>query len=75
MIVCHCNAVNDTTVLDAIAVGARDIAAVGAICGAGTSCAGCHESLDHLVDAAAAVEEAFVTAPVAGRRRVREAAR
>lgn len=77
MIVCHCNAVNDATVLEAIAGGARDIAAVGSACGAGTNCGGCHETIEHLLDAAVAVEEAFVetlvAVPATRARRVREA--
>lgn len=84
MIVCHCKAVNDRTILTAIADGAHDVVAVGAACGAGTGCGGCHGSIARLLDAAAAVEEAFVgtdvsTVPVgfpsSRPRHVREAAR
>ncbi|QGG97101.1 hypothetical protein GH723_12630 [Actinomarinicola tropica] len=80
MIVCHCHAVNDATVLDAIAGGAGDVAAVGRACRAGTGCGGCHETLARLLDAAAAVEEAFVDEVVvevrpSPARPVREAAR
>jgi bacterioferritin-associated ferredoxin len=74
VIACHCHVVSDRTILSAIADGARDIAGVGAACSAGTRCGGCHETLDLLLDAAAAVEEVFVAEPVAGVRRVREAA-
>lgn len=77
MIVCHCNVVNDATVLEAVAGGARDIPAVASVCGAGARCGGCHETIDHLLDAAVAVEEAFVETLVAvpgtRSRRVREA--
>lgn len=74
MIACHCHAVRDETILSAIVDGADDVEAIGAACAAGTRCGGCHETLHHLLDAAAAVEEAFVAEPVAGVRRVREAA-
>lgn len=59
MIACHCNAVTDTTILSAIACGAADIDAIGAACEAGRRCGGCHDTLDNLLDAALAVEEAF----------------
>lgn len=74
MIACHCHAVRDDAILAAIVDGAHDLPAIGAACDAGTRCGGCHETLRHLLDAAAAVEEVFVAEPVAGVRRVREAA-
>jgi bacterioferritin-associated ferredoxin len=62
LIVCHCEAVNDTTVRAAVLSGAEDIAAVGQRCRAGTDCGGCHRTLERLLrsqittfDAAAAV--------------------
>ena len=41
MIVCHCRAVNDAAVREAIAAGARDALEVAVLSGAGTDCCGC----------------------------------
>jgi bacterioferritin-associated ferredoxin len=49
VIVCHCQAVNDRTVTAAVLSGARDVPDVGARCGAGTSCGGCHRTLERLL--------------------------
>jgi bacterioferritin-associated ferredoxin len=49
MLVCHCKRVNDRTIRTAIRDGAKSIDAVGAVCGAGTSCGGCHETIDGLI--------------------------
>lgn len=61
MIACHCNAVCDRTVLNAVASGATSIDALGEMCGAGVRCGGCHDALDTLVAAAQAVDAAFGT--------------
>ena len=49
MIVCHCRAVNERTVKQAIAAGASSVEAVGDRCGAGTHCGGCHPELERLL--------------------------
>jgi bacterioferritin-associated ferredoxin len=51
--VCSCRAVNDTTVRAVIAAGAATIEDIGARCGAGTDCGGCHETLERLLAEAA----------------------
>jgi bacterioferritin-associated ferredoxin len=74
LIACHCNVVCDSTVMDAISEGATSIEALASICGAGARCGGCHDSLDTLLAAAQAVEEAFGPLVHAGGVRLREAA-
>jgi bacterioferritin-associated ferredoxin len=54
MIVCHCFAASDADLYDAIRQGAHDLERVGAVCGAGTGCGGCH----------AAIEDVFVRSDV-----------
>lgn len=71
MIACHCHAVSDRTIMDAVATGATSIEAIGDACAAGSRCGGCHPVLDTLLSAARAVEEAFGplhSAPAAGLR-------
>ena len=46
MIICHCRAVNHTTVFDAIDGGAADADRVAAICGAGSVCGGCRPTVE-----------------------------
>lgn len=56
MYVCHCEVVSDHTISEAVAAGARDIADVTTMCGAGGACAGCHPAIEELLaDAAAAI--------------------
>jgi bacterioferritin-associated ferredoxin len=50
MWVCHCRAVNDSTVRDAIASGAADEYEIGRECGAGTGCGSCHDELRRLCE-------------------------
>jgi bacterioferritin-associated ferredoxin len=50
MLVCHCKRVNDRAIRSAIRRGADDIDAVGAACGAGTCCGGCHDTIDDLLE-------------------------
>ena len=50
MWVCHCRAVTDSTVRDAIAVGAADEFEIGRECGAGTGCGSCHDELRRLCE-------------------------
>jgi bacterioferritin-associated ferredoxin len=49
MIACHCNAVNDRTIRDAIARGAADVATLTARCGAGDDCGSCLPVLERLL--------------------------
>jgi bacterioferritin-associated ferredoxin len=41
MYVCHCRAVTDTEIREAITAGACDLDEVGRRCGAGVTCGGC----------------------------------
>jgi len=54
MYVCICNGVTEREVRDEIACGARTEEAIGARCGAGTSCGTC---LDRICDLLGAVTE------------------
>lgn len=49
--VCHCMAVTDRTIEDAIDHGATSIEALAARCGAGADCGGCWMALEELLDA------------------------
>jgi bacterioferritin-associated ferredoxin len=49
MYVCQCNVVTDRDVLQAIANGARCVADVARVTGAGRNCGGCAASLRDLV--------------------------
>jgi bacterioferritin-associated ferredoxin len=49
-LVCHCEAVKERAVNRAIRSGARSVAAVASMCGAGSRCAGCHPVIDELID-------------------------
>ena len=50
MWVCHCRAVTDSTVRDAIVAGAADEFDIGRECGAGTGCGSCHDELRRLCE-------------------------
>ena len=52
MIVCLCKGVSHKTVLAAIEAGASSVESVGAACGAGTDCGGCHGAIGRMIDAA-----------------------
>ena len=49
MIVCHCKAVTDRHIRNAIACGARDRFDVADACGAGGSCGGCVPAISALL--------------------------
>lgn len=49
MIVCLCRGVSDRVVRLAVAQGARSVEEVGARCGAGHGCGGCHEAIEEMV--------------------------
>ncbi|MCX7620026.1 MAG: (2Fe-2S)-binding protein [Acidimicrobiales bacterium] len=53
MIVCHCNAVSDREIIDAVRTGALDVDEVGRSCGAGTDCRGCRERIEKIIEFAA----------------------
>jgi bacterioferritin-associated ferredoxin len=48
--VCHCRAVTDSHVREAIAAGADDENEIGRVCGAGTGCGSCHAELRRLCE-------------------------
>jgi bacterioferritin-associated ferredoxin len=50
MWVCHCRAVSDSHVLQAIASGAEDETDIARMCGAGTGCGSCHDELRRLCE-------------------------
>lgn len=51
MLVCHCLAVNEATLRDVIAAGARDEFDVAKACGAGSVCGGCVPTVSRILDA------------------------
>lgn len=53
MLVCHCHAVNDRTIRDAIRRGACSVQEVGEACGAATGCGGCHAEVEGIVESEA----------------------
>jgi bacterioferritin-associated ferredoxin len=53
MFVCHCRALTDREIGEAIAAGARDLDEIGRQCGAGITCGGCCPLLEELLDQAA----------------------
>jgi bacterioferritin-associated ferredoxin len=64
MLVCHCNAVSDRTIREAVRAGACSADAVTAVCGAARGCGGCHELVQRIVE-----DEQGVTRPLQLRRR------
>jgi bacterioferritin-associated ferredoxin len=50
MLVCHCNAVSDRTIREAVRAGACSADAVTAVCGAARGCGGCHELVQRIVE-------------------------
>lgn len=49
MFVCHCAAVTDAVIAEAVDAGADTVAAVGLDTGAGTGCGGCHDSIEAIL--------------------------
>lgn len=49
MVVCHCRAVSDCRVRQAIEAGAGDVEAIARQCGAGMACGGCRPALAMLL--------------------------
>lgn len=50
MYICHCRAVTDSAILQAIAGGARTIEELSRQCLAGSRCGGCWPALDELLE-------------------------
>ena len=48
-IICHCEAVKERTIVESIRRGASSVCQVADICGAGSRCGGCWESVEDLV--------------------------
>jgi bacterioferritin-associated ferredoxin len=49
MLVCHCNAVTDRAIREAVRAGACSTDAVAAVCGAAAGCGGCQELVECIV--------------------------
>jgi bacterioferritin-associated ferredoxin len=49
MFVCHCRAVTDAEIREAITAGACDLEEVGRRCGAGVTCGGCCPLIQELL--------------------------
>ena len=51
--ICSCHVVSERRIQRAIDHGACTIDDVAAVCGAGGTCLGCHDAIEHLIDNAA----------------------
>ena len=60
MLVCHCLAINDSTIKDLCVSGAHSAEEIGVRCGAGTECGGCIDRVRQLTSA----QRASVRRPV-----------
>lgn len=49
MVVCHCEAVNDRTIHDALQRGSTSLEEIARSCGAGSQCGGCIDTIQGLV--------------------------
>jgi bacterioferritin-associated ferredoxin len=59
VIVCHCVVVRDHEIRTEVRLGADTVEAVGARCGAGTVCHGCHEAVaETIIDEVTRAERA-----------------
>ena len=68
MVVCHCELVNDRTINEIAAGQVVTVEQVTERCGAGGRCGGCHETIERLLDAAAAARvDAGTSVSVASR--------
>jgi bacterioferritin-associated ferredoxin len=61
--VCHCRAVTDGEIREAIAAGACDLEEVGRRCGAGVTCGGCCPLIQELLAQHAEPARPAVAAP------------
>ena len=48
MVVCHCLAINDSTIRELLNSGALSVEEIGTRCGAGTECGACVENVRRL---------------------------
>lgn len=64
MIVCHCHAVNDRAIRNAVRGGACSYRQVALACQAGRRCGGCRPAVLQVMDEELANEGAAATAPV-----------
>ncbi len=62
MYVCACKRISDRTVEAAVASGADTVEEVGARCGAGIRCGGCHPYIQEVLEVRSAAPEAMVAA-------------
>lgn len=60
MVVCHCEAVNDRVIRDALLSGSTSPDEIARVCGAGAQCGGC---LDTIEDLLATAHETRVALP------------
>lgn len=49
MIICHCKAVTDTTIRNAVRSGLKSLCEIGKICHAGVECAGCRPAIEKIM--------------------------
>ena len=49
MVVCHCEAINDRTIRDALAAGSTTVDEIARDCGAGSQCGGCVDTIRNLL--------------------------
>lgn len=49
MVVCHCRAVSERSIRQAVEGGAADVESVGRRCGAGTGCGGCRPTIEMIL--------------------------
>ncbi len=62
VIVCHCVVVRDHEIRTEVRLGADTVEAVGARCGAGTVCGGCHEAVaETIIDEVTRADTALPT--------------
>ena len=50
MIVCHCHAINDRTIREAVRAGAESPRTVARACGAGAGCGGCRHAIERIIE-------------------------
>ena len=61
-IVCLCNRVSDRRVRRSVDAGAETVGDVGVACGAGTTCGGCHDTIDEIIEVRRATRPRFSVA-------------
>jgi len=49
MIACHCEVVSERVIRATVMAGAACPAEVADLCGAGSACGGCHETIERLI--------------------------